>query len=364
MNRNKNPIYIFSFFTVIVFIFTTFFFYNFGLYQVSQASQVLKFPQFPRAPQSKKEMELAKLFYEYMLRDKLDEFVKLLDTYPQYIHLVHHHSGLDDFLTPLQFAAVLGKDKFIDELLKRRVDPSLPTLSRGDTILHLSSIPHITARFIDLKLDLEALNKQNMTPLIAQFFKRELNKKVILTLLEAGANVEAEVGEAELTVLHLLFKPYRFNHQRDVLLILQDVLKHSGKVDARSRTGITPLHLAASNNEVRAIQILVDKAKQIGIEDFVNIKDFSGNTPLVSAYLSFSWEATGELLRLGVNPLLQNRYGESINEKAHRDSMNGSVFGKFVVDEINKYFKFPDRCAQPLTTEGKILLYESRYRSN
>lgn len=364
MNRSKNSIYIFSFLIVPVFFFTAFFFYKFGLFQVSQASQVLKFPQFPRAPQSKKEVQLAKLFYKYMLMDKLDEFVKLLDNYPQYIHLVHHHSGLDDFLTPLQFAAVLGKDKFIDELLKREVDPSIPTLSKGDTILHLSSMPHITARFIDLKLDLEARNERNMTPLFAQLFKKGLNRKVIQTLLKAGADVEAGIGGAELTVLHILFKPYRLNHQRDVLLILQDVLNHGGRVDARSKTGVTPLHLAAKSNSIQAIQILVDEAKRKRIEDFINIKDFSGNTPLFSAYLSHSREAISELLKLGASPLLQNKYRESISRKAHQDSINGSAFGKFVVGEINKYFKFPDDCVWPLTVERKILLYESRYRSN
>ena len=348
MNRSKSPIYILSF--LIIFLSLTFTSHNVSSSQIHCI------------PQSKGEEELAKLFYTQILEDHLDEFVETLNNYPQYINIVYCYSEYKDFFTPLQLAVIFARDRFIDELLKREVDPFLPTLSKGDTVLHLSPMPHITKRFIDLGLDLEALNHQNMTPLLVQVFKKRLNRDVILTLLKAGANVEARTGISGLTALHVLFKPYHLrSDQEDLLMILKDILDHDGRVDARSKRGETPLHFAVNNNNIQAIQILVDKAEQVGIEDFVNIKDFQyGNTPLFSAYLYQAKAAISYLLKLKADPFLENKSKISVNKSARRESRRGSNFARFVLDEIRKYSELPDRCVQSLTKEGGDPLYESK----
>ena len=348
MGRNR---ILFSVLSVLaIFIFTAFSFYN------------LNASQSPIVPQSKDEKILARSLYMQIKEDRLDDFVETLNIYPQYINIAYYHPIYKDFLTPLHLAVLFGRDKFIDELLKRKVEPSLPTLSKGDTIIHFSTIPHITRRFIGLELDLEALNKQNMTPLLVQASKTELNRDVIFTLLEAGVNVGARTDKNGWTALHLLFMRHHSNsHQGDLLMILQDMLKYGGRLKARDREGATPLHLAAGVNNVQAMQILVDRAQQIGIKDFIHIKDFRyENTPLFTAYTYQAKEAITYLLKLGANPLLLNKAGVSVNGEAHRVSQSGSLFGKFVLDEIQKYFKLPDSCVRLLVEESQALLHEQR----
>ena len=346
VGRNKVLFSVLS--ILIIFVSTTFSFYNLSASQIPQALQ--------------SEREIARLFYTQILRDNLDEFVKTLNNYPQHINLVIHHLIYKDFLTPLQLAAILGRDRFIDELLKRRADSFLPTLSKGNTILHISPIPHITKRFIDLELNLEALNYEKLTPLLLQVFKKELNRKVILTLLENGANVEARTHISELTALHILFRPYHLHgNQEDLLMVLNDILDHGGRVDARDKEGGTPLHFAAARNKVQAIQIFIDKAEQLGIEGFIDTKDFEfENTPLFTAYIYQAKEAITQLLKLGANPLLLNKANVSVNGNAHRESRRGSRFGKFVLDEIEKHFKLPNSCIQSLVKERDTLPHESR----
>ena len=348
MSQNKISLYSMSFLIVLISL-------SFASYSIG-SSQILYIPE------SEKEEELAKSFYEQILKEDLGAFVETLNNYPQYINIVYYYPAYKDYFTLLHLAVLFGKDKFIDELLKRGVDPSLPTLSKDNTVLHISSVHFIVAKFIDLGLDREALNHQNMTPLLVQVFKKVLNRDVILTFLKAGANVEARTDKSGLTALHVLFKPYHsISNQEELLRILEDILDHGGKVDAGSKAGETPLHFAAAMNNVQAISILVDKAtKQMGLKKFINIRDFHGNTPLSIAYTSRAKEAISHLLKLGANPLLLNRDKISVNGSAHQESGRSSSFGKFVLDEIAKHFTPPTRCVKSLTKEGRYPLYESK----
>lgn len=315
---------------------------------MSFASYSIGSSQTPLIPKSEGEQKLAELFYIQIRTDNLDEFIETLNNYPQYINILYYHPVYKDYFSPLQLAVVLGRDRFIDELLKRDVDPSLPTLSKHNTILHISPMPRITKKFVNLGLNREALNYQNMTPLLVQVFKKRLNREAILALLESGVDLEARTSTSGLTALHILFKPYRLKSDQEILLmILQDILDHGGRVDVRTKRGEMPLHFAANNNNIQAIQILVDKAKQKGIEDFVNIKDFNGNTPLFSAYRYQAKEAISYLLELGADPFLKNKSKVSIIKSARRGVQYSSDFDRFVLGEIEKYSE--DHCVQSLT---------------
>ena len=159
---------------------------------MSFASYSIGSSQTPLIPKSEGEQKLAELFYIQIRTDNLDEFIETLNNYPQYINILYYHPVYKDYFSPLQLAVVLGRDRFIDELLKRDVDPSLPTLSKHNTILHISPMPRITKKFVNLGLNREALNYQNMTPLLVQVFKKRLNREAILALLESGVDLEAK----------------------------------------------------------------------------------------------------------------------------------------------------------------------------
>ncbi len=343
MNRNQVSIYILSFLTI--FITTTFSTYSLGLYRA-------------KLPESPKEKRQATLLHIQILQNNLDKFMRILDKYPQYINAVYYYPKYEDYITLLQSAAIFGRDEFIDELLKRKIDLFPTTTNKGNSILHLSSIPRITERFIDLAFRLEARNDQLMTPLLAQAYKDTLNKEVIHTLLEAGADPDAKTDIAGLTALHILFKPHHASsHREDLLAILEDLLDHGATVYAKTKQGATALHFAAKNNDVEAIRILVDRANQRRIKHlFINMRNSDGDTPLSIAYKHQSKEATTELLKLGANPLLKNHSGVSVNGDAYllfrSNQRNSFDFSKFVLDEIAKYFTPSDRCAQPLMSVG------------
>lgn len=344
MGRNKVSFYSF----LAIFLFLVFTSYNVNSFQDYYI------------PKSERERQLAELLHIQIQVNALDDFIKNLDKYPQYVNIVYYYEKYRDFLTPLQIAAILGRDRFIDELLKRDADPSLPTLSKRNTILHLSPLPRITRRFINLGLDLEALNDQEMTPLLSQVFKLELNREVILTLLKAKANVRAETDTTKLTALHILLRPHHLYSDQEVLLIvLRDILNHGGRVLARDKKGATPLHFAAARNNVQAIQMFIDKAKQLGKNNFVNVRDFEfEDTPLFVAYVSQAREAITQLLKLGANPLSRNKSGVSVNGLAHRGSRSDPSFSSFVLGEIEKYFKPSNRCIKPLIRGREALQYE------
>ena len=370
------------FLTITMLLFITFGYYDKGFSQTPQETQAYQQPQSHFIPQSAIELRLAESIHEQIFQDNLDGFIGLLDRYPQYINIIRYYATYNNkAFTPLQLAVKLGRERFIDELLRRGVDPALPTLPEGNTLLHISSLPRITKKLIDLKrIDLETPNSEGLTPLLLQVFKTRLNRSLIHTLLENGADPNARTP-SKLTALHILFKPHHSkSHQGVLLAVLRDLLEHDDievnaetndgstplhlavgsnnvpaaqmlldygvKIYKRTNDGSTPLHLAASNNNAQLIQMLIEKIAQIENKSFINWKDSSGNTVLFIAYTTQSRQAITELLRLGANPFLKNRLSLSVNGLAHQDSRQGSRFATFVLDEIAKYSTLSHHCTR------------------
>ena len=347
---NQSPILTYIFPFLIILISTIFTINSLALYQAL------------RIPESTAEEELAKSLHLQILTNNLDEFIRILNNHPpEYVNIAHYYPEYQDYLTTLQFAATLGRDEFIDELLKRNADPFSQTPEKENTVLHLSPIPRVIKRFIDLELRIEAPNSQLMTPLLAHLHRRrELNREVIYILLEAGANPNVQTSPFKLTPLHIVLTRYHQRKNREeALLILKDLLAHRARVDIRDSNGAIPLHFAASRNNVEAIKRLLDKAEQMGI-NIVNIRDVKlGNTPLFGAYINRAEEAIVELLRRGANPLLINNSSISVNGEAHEKTKKGSPFNQFVLDAIDKYFRPSDKCIQKLLEDRRPqLMYQ------
>ena len=335
---NQSPILICIFSALTIFIFITILFHSFALSQVA------------RKPASTQEEKIAKLLQTQIFENNLDEFIETLANNPQYIDVAYYNSKYEDYITPLQLAAILGRDLFIDELLKRGADPFLKTPIKGNTILHFVRITRIIQRFIDLNLDPETPNNQGMTPLLAHVYQSNPPRATIHTLLEAHANPNAQTEGSRLAALHILFKPHHSqSDQEDLMSILRDLLNHGAYLIIRNKDGATPLHFAARNNNVQGIRNLIKKANQIGAKSYINTKDFQHkNTPLADAYFYKAREAVTELLRLKANPSIRGKYGISVNGRAHKESKEGSSFAQFVLGEIDKYLP-PNTCTPALT---------------
>ena len=353
-----------TFLIITIFTFTTLVFYDLGFSHLTQMSQE---SQSHFIPQSEEEKRVTALLHSQIIQDDLDGLRAVLDIYPQYINAVKFYRSYNDLFTLLQQAAKLNRDNFVDELLDRGANPLLLTLRKDDSILHFSTISGNTVKkFIDIGLNIEARNAKDMTPLLAHVSKRVLNTEAIHALLTAKADVEARVFENGFTVLHILFNPYHYysqHNQENLLIVLQSLLDHGARLNAETKEhGATPLHFAAERNDAQAIEKMVKKAKQVGIKNFINIKNFSGNTALFIAYTSRSRQAFTELLRLEADPLLKNRFDRSVNGKAHRGARRGarqrSAFAQFALDEINKYFR-PNACTSPLTNRNESPSYVS-----
>ena len=414
-----------TFLIIIIFIFINLVFYDLGFSHLTQMSQE---SQAHFIPHSEEEKQLAALIHRQIYRENFDEFMRLLDRYPQYINIVNFSKAYKSYLTPLQYAVRLERDRFIDELLKRGADPTLPTLSEGNTLLHISPLLRITEKLIALnRIDIETYNFQGMTPLLSQVSKTHIRRDVIYALLKAGANPNAEIPSTKMKALHILFQlPHPTSYQGILLAVLRDLLEHDKiEVNARTRSGLTPLHFAVSGNNVQAIQMLlehddievnaqtndgstplhfavnsnnvqavqmlldhgakiykrtndgstplhfaagndntqvikslIEKVDQMENKNFINWRDSSGNTALFIAYKAQSRQAITELLRLGADPLLKNRFDISVNGKAHQDSRRGSRFAQFVLDEIDKYFQ-SRVCTPALTGRNEELSHVS-----
>jgi ankyrin repeat protein len=92
---------------------------------------------------------------------------------------------------------------------------------------------------------------------------------------------------------------HRLNNQEDVLKVdwalIRQCLKNDADVDARDKSGITPLHIASYYGDTKAIYLFIKNGAD------VNAKDHQGYTPLHHAAFFGKTKAAGILLAKGAN---------------------------------------------------------------
>jgi len=247
--------------------------------------------------------------------------------------------------TPLHFAAefdrievaqtLIGKGADINAQSKYHFDTwtpiwnyrllrSLPGNSRGTTPLFFARSPEMAKLLIAKGADVNAKNKNGMTPLhitkskaIAQILLaagakiniKEENarngkstallhnaakigfKELVQQLIKDGANVA--IGDSQKrTPLH-----YATTKEVAALLMLD--------INARDKSGNTPLHLAVQNNRPEIVYFLIDNGAK------VNVKKSDGQTPLHLAVQDNRLEMVSFLIANGAKLNVKNSDGDT-----------------------------------------------------
>lgn len=174
--------------------------------------------------------------------------------------------------SPLHTAARARKDAVLQKLLELGAKVDTPDSDGLTAVVHAALRDHVPA----IKLlaargaDLNVRSIGGATPIAIAI--AEDNYAAAVALAEAGADVESRSGEDDLTPLMMAAgreatqfslgagrrKVTRFHPQYPSTLDLSRALIARGaKIDARSRSGLTPLMLAAAKDQVAVVGMLV-----------------------------------------------------------------------------------------------------------
>lgn len=175
-------------------------------------------------------------------------------------------------ITPLHFAAFLGKEYAVRKLLEHNA----PVNERND---------------------------YGRTPL----FEAVCRPSILNILLEHKADPTLVDNQSE-TALHVAT---RFAHLESISLLVA----HGANIHARNKIGLTPLHIASNSSSTDVVSFLLARQAR------VNESDYSGKTPLfyIHSLESGGFETIELLLKHGANINAQAHDGSTILFNALND---------------------------------------------
>ena len=148
------------------------------------------------------------------------------------------------------------------------------TNDKRQTALHLGAVfrsDEAVAQLLKAGAGINTTDSSGNTPLLLAVHGQDPNRSIIQALVEAGADVNAAGrinGLAQNSALHLAVEPTKHD-------ILELLLKHDAKPNARNAAGSTPIHLATSlGSGMKIYESLLDAGADI------NAQDVNGNTVL------------------------------------------------------------------------------------
>jgi ankyrin repeat protein len=163
---------------------------------------------------------------------------------------------------------------------------------RGWTPLHSASAseetpPDVVASLLKLGADVDALDNDNMTPLLCAFEWYGSNE-IAQLLMEHGAGVHVRNKKSQ-TPLHLAS---RWRHTD----VLASLLKLGADVDSSDSDGMTPLlHALVHQNQSSAVKLLLKHGAS------VHVRNRNGQMPLHLASQSCRSDIVASLLKLGAD---------------------------------------------------------------
>ena len=198
----------------------------------------------------------------YNLRDLREK----LQRYPMYINAIDTSGHL-----LLQNVVISNDIGAVEIVLSAGADVNFQHAKSGNTALHYSRSSAITQKLIDYGADVNALNKEDESPLLVHIKHQELMVEDIHILLENGARTDI-VSRDRQTVLHILFTKSvtgRYKNKEEAELkktlfyetrlnLAKDLIAHGVDVKAVTEGGFTALHYAAKmGHNIEAIELLI-----------------------------------------------------------------------------------------------------------
>ncbi|GAB2504056.1 ankyrin repeat domain-containing protein [Lysobacter humi (ex Lee et al. 2017)] len=176
-----------------------------------------------------------------------------------------------------------GRPEAVMTLLSNGADPRQRDAD-GNTALHFaarSTDPGVAALLRDAAAELEAINREGLSPLGMACAAG--NWRVAKFLLERGAKPEPPGGQPALIAAAA--------HEDDDPAGVQLLLRHKARVDAKDPQGRSALHAAAFAGHVEIVLALLDAGAD------PTLADAQGRTPLMEAARGGHLEVVDELLR-------------------------------------------------------------------
>lgn len=184
-------------------------------------------------------------------------------------------------LAPLHIAARARDSDMIAFLIEHGADPNLLDRDGWSPLLHAAFRNHVPSvkALIDAEADAEIAGPNGATPLALAIMERKYF--AANALMDAGAKLDDAVGAEGLTPLMIVAsqplkkgRAERFNQGTSSLDIARRLIDGGADVNAKSKSGVTPLMIAASHNNPPLIGILL----QSGADP--SIKTSAGQTAL------------------------------------------------------------------------------------
>ncbi|CAB0040198.1 unnamed protein product [Trichogramma brassicae] len=277
--------------------------------------------------------------------DLVEKFIKMCSDIQQTVQV----NALNKLgRTPLHLALRKGKQKMVESLLRNGADPNIAD-EKGYTCLHfiaLRGIDDLAEKFFEicndmqLKVQVNAQENHGRTPLqIAVCLDKE---HVVESLLRNGA--DPNIADVEkCTSLHSICATDYDDDSAEKFLQICDDMQLTMQVDALSKLGWTPLHLALFKGKKKATEWLLRRGANPNLankegctplhaiscrevdDDFaekffqicddirqtvqVDVRDKRGRTPLHLALRKSKKIAAESLLRRGANTNLADSEG-------------------------------------------------------
>lgn len=172
-----------------------------------------------------------------------------------------------DGQTPLMIAAKSGDLSVINGLLAYKANPNAQDNDGWTAAMHAVKLnePKIFRLMGQYKTNFNLLNKDHMTALAMAVFDNKANAAV--AMLDNNANPDLAMGEAKYNALMLAVK-------KGNLQMAQTLLQYKANPNAKNAGGITPLMIAAFDNQDMLISLLLKSGAN------KTLKDGEGKTAL------------------------------------------------------------------------------------